>query len=117
MPTYEYLCDDCGPFTDIRPMAECDAPHDCPQCDARSPRVILSAPRLSCLSTGDRLAFATNERSAHAPRTLGEYKASQDKVGHGAGCSCCSTKPSRKTRKTKSGAKSFPTARPWMISH
>jgi putative FmdB family regulatory protein len=26
MPVYEYLCDDCGPFTDIRPMAECELP-------------------------------------------------------------------------------------------
>ena len=24
MPVYEYLCNDCGPFTDMRPMAECD---------------------------------------------------------------------------------------------
>jgi putative FmdB family regulatory protein len=32
MPVYEYLCDDCGPFTDVRPMAECDTPQDCPQC-------------------------------------------------------------------------------------
>ena len=38
MPVYEYLCDDCGPFTDMRPMAECDAPQDCPQCDGSSNR-------------------------------------------------------------------------------
>jgi hypothetical protein len=43
---------------------------------------------------------------------LGEYKAA-----HGPGCGCCSTKPSRLVKQTKSGAKSFPTARPWMISH
>ena len=29
MPIYEYLCNDCGPFTDMRPMAECDLPQDC----------------------------------------------------------------------------------------
>ena len=28
MPVYEYLCNECGPFTDMRPMAECDASHD-----------------------------------------------------------------------------------------
>ena len=33
MPVYEYLCNDCGPFTDMRPMAECDYPQDCPQCE------------------------------------------------------------------------------------
>ena len=35
MPVYEYLCNDCGPFTDMRPMAECDDPQDCPQCEIR----------------------------------------------------------------------------------
>ena len=32
MPVYEYLCDHCGPFTDIRPMAECELPSACPEC-------------------------------------------------------------------------------------
>ncbi len=26
MPAYEYLCNDCGPFTDMRPMAVDDQP-------------------------------------------------------------------------------------------
>jgi hypothetical protein len=41
----------------------------------------------------------------------------QHKVSHGLGCGCCSPKPSRRVATTRSGAKSFPTARPWMISH
>jgi len=112
MPVYEYLCDACGPFTDMRPMAECDLPQDCPSCTISSPRVILTAPHFACMPADQRKAHAVNERSAHAPKTLAEYKAS-----HAPGCSCCTTKPSRLVRKTKSGAKSFPTARPWMISH
>jgi putative FmdB family regulatory protein len=112
MPVYEYLCDDCGPFKDMRPMSECDAPQDCPRCETSSPRVILTAPNFFCMPADRRKAVATNERSAHAPKTLAEYKAS-----HGPGCGCCSGKPSRLMRKTKRGAKSFPTARPWMISH
>jgi hypothetical protein len=59
-----------------------------------------------------RLAHAANERSAHAPQTLTSLKAS-----HGAGCACCSGKLSRMTRRGKDGSKSFPTSRPWMISH
>ena len=40
------------------------------------------------------------------------------KAKHGPGCGCCSSKkPSRLVKQTRSGAKSFPTARPWMISH
>jgi len=51
----------------------------------------------------------------HAPKTVAEYKAA-----HGPGCGCCSTgkkKPARLMTQSKSGAKGFPTARPWMISH
>ena len=103
MPVYEYLCDDCGPFTDMRPMAECDAPQDCPRCEGESPRVILTAPNFFCMPSDKRKAHATNERSAHAPKTVDQYKAS-----HGPGCGCCSTKPSRLVKKTSSGAKSFP---------
>jgi len=112
VPVYEYLCNDCGPFTDMRPMAEYDAPQDCPHCAVQAPRVILTAPRFSCMPAEKRKSHAINERSANAPKTLNEYKAS-----HGPGCGCCSTKPSRLVTKTRSGAKSFPTARPWMISH
>ena len=99
MPVYEYLCNDCGPFTDMRPMAECDDPQDCPQCESESPRVILTAPAFFCMPSDKRKAIATNERSANAPKTLGEYKAS-----HGPGCGCCSTgkkKPARLVTKTK----------------
>ncbi len=112
MPVYEYLCNDCGPFTNMRPMVECDEPDDCPRCAAEAPRVILTAPAFYSMSATSRKAAATNERSANAPKTSAEYRAS-----HGAGCGCCTGKPSRLTRKTPRGAKSFPTARPWMISH
>jgi putative FmdB family regulatory protein len=111
MPVYEYLCTKCSPFTVIRPMAECDLPSDCPTCGSSAPRVILTAPHCSTMPTATRLAHATNERSAHAPRSLVSLKAS-----HGTGCACCSGK-SRMTKRGKDGSKSFPTSRPWMISH
>jgi putative FmdB family regulatory protein len=111
MPVYEYLCNDCGPFTDIRPMAECEAPLDCPGCGVESPRVLLTAPYFATMSAERRKAHATNERSAHAPQRSSDTK-------HGAGCGCCGGKKSmRYTRRGKNGSKSFPTARPWMISH
>jgi len=125
MPVYDYLCNDCGPFTQMRPMAECDAPQSCPKCEGSSPRAMLTAPNFFCMaramltapnffcmSSDRRKAHASNERSANAPQTIGEYRAS-----HAPGCGCCSGKPSRLVKKTKSGAKSFPTTRPWMISH
>jgi putative FmdB family regulatory protein len=112
MPVYEYECEACGPFTEIRPMSEYADPQDCPVCSSGSRRVILTAPHFACMPADKRKARAINEQSAHAPKTLDQYKSA-----HPAGCGCCSGKPSRMVAKTKSGAKSFPTARPWMISH
>lgn len=116
MPVYEYMCEDCGPFTAMRPMSVYDQPCECPDCEQQAPRVLLTAPNFAnSMSRETRLAHATNERASHAPSTVTEFKAKQ----HGSGCSCCSNKslPKRKTARSKDGSKSFPTARPWMISH
>jgi len=80
-----------------------------------APRVLLTAPRFSSMSVELRTAHAANERSANAPSTLSSLKSQ-----HGSGCMCCSglaSKKSRKTARGKNGAKCFPGARPWMISH
>jgi hypothetical protein len=67
----------------------------------------------SCMSTERRLAHATNERSARAPQRLADVKSK-----HGTGCGYCSGQlSSRKTNRGKDEAKSFPSSRPWMISH
>jgi putative FmdB family regulatory protein len=112
MPVYDYLCERCGPFSDMRPMADCDRPNACPRCGRDAPRAFLTAPYLAAMPAGRRLAHATNERSAHAPATLSRMEAS-----HGAGCGCCSGQSLRAGKRGKSGAKSFPGSRPWMISH
>jgi hypothetical protein len=95
----------------MRPMADCDLPHECPHCARQAPRAFLTPPYCATLSAERRLAHATNERSASAPQLLSDMKA------HGAGCSCCAGRSLRKTKRGKNGAKSFPTSRPWMISH
>lgn len=56
MPIYEYLCSECGAFTAMRPMAECDLPSDCPTCGASASRVILTAPHCSMMPAATRLA-------------------------------------------------------------
>ncbi|MCK0198525.1 zinc ribbon domain-containing protein [Ancylobacter sp. 6x-1] len=120
MPVYEYLCDTCGDFTALRPMSEYQAPQPCPDCGASAPRVLLTAPHFSAMSRASFTAHATNEQARHAPLSTDEYRAKQERQKHAAGCSCCSggmkTKKSR-TASSPSGAKSFPSARPWMISH
>ena len=107
MPTYDYACDACGPFSAVRPMAEYQLPHPCPGCGAPSARDLLSVPAFHGMDRARRVAMETNERSANAPRR-----------SHRAGCACCT--PSKKRVAEQVGppaAKSFPKARPWMISH
>src|ERR1700733_13303191 len=101
MPVYEYLCDRCGPFTEMRPMAESDLPSECPSCADTAPRVILTAPYCSTLSAESRNAHATNERSANSPRSSVD--------ADGSGCGCCSSRPLGRKKKTKekAAAKSF----------
>lgn len=115
MPTYEYACSCCGSFTMLRPIAQRHEPSQCPYCAATGGQLLVSAPALSVLSASQRNAIAGNERSAHAPQTVDQYKAAR---GHPAGCSCCGirqavvpTKANPLALKTRTGP------RPWMISH
>ncbi|MDA7085175.1 zinc ribbon domain-containing protein [Pseudomonas sp. SA3-5] len=115
MPTYEYDCAGCGDFTQLRPMADRDQPCACPYCGSQSQRVILSAPGLATMSGSQRRAITANERSAHAPQTLDEYKHSRK---HPKGCGCCTpNKPLAPTQTNPHALKGKPAGRPWMISH
>ncbi|MFC0282207.1 zinc ribbon domain-containing protein [Camelimonas abortus] len=120
MPTYDYECAGCGPFVAFASMARYADPCPCPECGAESPRAFIHTPMLSSMSAGRRFACETNERSANAPRRLSKDGPPQAGGRHGANCSCCSGRSLKAPRKTlyrPDGTKSFPTARPWMISH
>ncbi|MGD0103856.1 MAG: zinc ribbon domain-containing protein [Rhodopila sp.] len=67
MPTYDYECTDCGPFTEVRPLAEFDQPQPCPDCTQPAPR-LLTAPALG----GGAQESDAGATSAHA-----------------GGCACC----------------------------
>ncbi len=112
MPMYEFWCEDHGLFESLRPMAAYAEPCACPDCGASAPRVMATAPRLGASNRGTIRAHETNERAADSPRRLSQQ-------GHGPGCGCCSggSKRGRKTLRRPDGSKSFPSARPWMISH
>lgn len=114
MPTYDYVCPDCGPFEARAPIAEYRDPRPCPHCAAESVRALLTVPHFATMDAGRRQAHATNERSSHEPK-------STKKGGHGPGCSCCAS-GAAKTQGSGAfyrpdGSKSFPAKRPWMISH
>src|SRR5215468_6739834 len=57
------ICKKCGPFTQLRPMAECELPSACPECGTRAPRVLLTAPGCLTMSAEARQAGAKYERS------------------------------------------------------
>ncbi len=111
MPLYEYACDECGGFTATNSLSRYREPQPCPGCGSMAPRALLSAPALATMPAAARVAHATNERSAHAPRTSAEGA-----HRHGPGCGCSGTGKSNAV-KASDGSKTFPTKRPWMISH
>ena len=109
MPTYDYDCRHCGGFDAFRPLVARNDLVACPHCGADSARVFASAPRLALMAGSTGRAIETNERAAHAPRSSRDHA----RLRHPAGCGCCSGA----TLKAPDGAKSFPSRRPWMISH
>jgi putative FmdB family regulatory protein len=116
MPYYDFECPDCGPFTELRPMALCAEPCDCPDCGAPAPRGFFTAPVVLGMDSNTKKAMSINEESRHAPK----LSSKSDKYGmkHGANCGCCSAKTKNgKTLYRADGAKAFPSSRPWMISH
>ena len=108
MPVYDYQCAACGPFTAFRPMADYAVPALCGGCGGEAPRAFLNVPALAKMDAGVRRGFAVNEKARHEPR--------RSSGAHPAGCGCCSGS-SRSRTAAANAAKSFPSARPWMISH
>ena len=109
MPVYEYKCEDCGVFETMAPMRQFADPCDCPACGAASPRVMLSVPHLSAVSSTTRRAHEVNERASDSPRHSSD---GPPQSGRGA-----AAKLSRKAMHRPDGSRSFPAARPWMLSH
>jgi len=117
MPTYDYDCAGCGGFDAFRPLSERNEPAACPGCGAGSPRVFASAPRLALLQGSTRSAIERNERAANVPMSSKDPGA-YARLKHPSGCGCCSGhSPRSATVRAASGAKAFPSKRPWMISH
>ncbi len=114
MPTYDYVCKDCGGFEAVRSMAARNDPIACPHCAAATERTWLSAPSLALMPEARRHAMSTNEKSSHEPMSSKNYAAK----AHPSGCSCCSSgKKSKSTIVAPNGTKTFVGKRPWMISH
>jgi putative FmdB family regulatory protein len=68
MPTYDYDCGRCGPFSESYPMAEFAQPQPCPACGDPAPRAL----------TSPAIGGASPAKASPAP-----FRA------HAGGCRCC----------------------------
>jgi putative FmdB family regulatory protein len=68
MPTYDYECETCGPFTESHPMAEFAEPQRCPDCGDQAPRMLT----LPAIGGGIQEDSGVTPARAHA-----------------GGCACC----------------------------
>ena len=117
MPTYEYVCNDCGGFDAVRTISARNDPCSCPVCESVSTRVWASAPGLSFVSSQTRTAHSLNERARHEPKRSAD-EGNYARMKHPSGCGCCSSSNKRgATVQAQNGSKAFPSKRPWMISH
>ena len=69
MPTYDYDCGRCGPFSESHSIAEFDLPQSCPGCGDPAPRALT----LPAIGGG----------ASEAPSTGTPFRA------HRGGCACC----------------------------
>jgi putative FmdB family regulatory protein len=69
VPFYAFICERCGPFDLVRPMAEASSAAACPTCGAGARRV-FTPPGLALLARPVRRALDTEEKSAHEPAVV-----------------------------------------------
>ena len=114
MPVYDYKCRDHGVFHELATFEESDKPIACPTCGQLSARIIMVAPNILGLDKSTRQAHERNEKARHEPIQL----SSKSNNGHKENCGCeDSDRGKSNLFFTAEGNKSFPSMRPWMISH
>ncbi len=118
MPIYDYHCEHCGSFTEMKKMSESEMAVACPSCGNDATRVI-TAPQLAILGKAQRNAYERNEISAHEP-----------KMARRSSCGCngthtCSTSGNKSSKQVDKAVvnnnglqmQTKKTARPWMLGH
>jgi len=108
MPLYEFMCAECGPFTELRRLSECDMPMECPTCAVPASRMI-SVPRLAIMAKNNRTAWERNEKSAHEPRLA--------KTGHHHDHAHDHNSDHGHNHQHKHMHKHTHNGRPWMLGH
>jgi len=122
MPVYDYKCHEHGVFYALATLDESSAPKPCPECGELSARIIIISPHLAKLKKEEMTAHARNEKAQFEPQfsTPESRKEAHEKHAHqhGSGCGCSEHKKNKSMLfYTAEGHKTFPSMRPWMISH
>jgi putative FmdB family regulatory protein len=130
MPLYDYNCREHGLFHELATMAQSGDPCLCPKCGTLSARVVVIPPQVLAMVAERRKAFEINEKAQHEPGLLSATGwVKPDKKSATVKNNCrCGTSHSLETRRPKGklqqqllylpdGSKTFPSQRPWMISH
>jgi putative FmdB family regulatory protein len=81
VPLYAFMCDGCGPFDLVRPVAEAGAAAACPECGAQARRV-FTPPGLALVARPVRRALDLEEKSAHEPDVVTEKRGRPLPHGH-----------------------------------
>ena len=83
MPIYEFLCEDCGPLEQQRPLAESSEPMSCPSCGLAARR-IYHMPATRKIPAALSEAMNRTEKSAHEPEVVGQPSGgTKYRAGHG----------------------------------
>ena len=69
MPNYDFVCEDCGPFEQQRPLAEASDPMACPSCGRESRRV-YAMPNTRRMPAALSGAMDRADKSAHEPELV-----------------------------------------------
>ena len=90
MPTYEFLCDDCGPFEQQRSFSEASGSMMCPSCRLVARRV-YRMPATRMMSAALSNAMHRVEKSTHEPEIVrraeeGTLPGKRYHPGHGGHC-------------------------------
>lgn len=90
MPIYEFVCEDCGPFEQRRPLEAAGAPLACPSCK-REARRVFSIPNIRSMPAALSGAMDRAEKSASEPAVVrqpagGSLPGKKYSPGHSGHC-------------------------------
>ncbi len=105
MPIYDYFCDECGMFREMRPMVDSSQSCPCPDCQRLAKRMITAPHVRTARSSTLVKKEEFNQRSANEPHVIKRINSSPDQPSQNA------------TASHSKHTYGQPGHRPWMVGH